>query len=81
MEQVGNVMVSKNQGDCEEVRKVGKKKHKMKKAASGKRKPISFEPLIVGQIAERQRNDILDKQIKEFEIILDSFVGNQSRIL
>lgn len=52
-----------------------KKKHRKKKAASGRRKPISFEPLILGQIAKGQCDDIISEQIKKFEIIRNTYSG------
>ncbi len=58
-----------------------KKKHRKKKAASGRRKPISFEPLIMGQIAKGQCDDIINEQIKKFEIARDSFIRNQGYVL
>ena len=46
---------------------------------SGLRQLITFKPLILGQVTKGQSDDIINEQIKEFESIMESFFGNQSR--
>lgn len=64
-----------------EVGKMGKEKYKKKQTASGKEQSISFEPLIICNVAVRQSKDVFNKQIQIIKAAFKSLTGGEGSIL
>lgn len=54
---------------------VSKKKRQKKKTASGGKQSFSFKPSICVHISERQRNDILNEQVKVLKTRFNAVAG------